>query len=197
MQKKKTYWKSEIELDKSSEWIDNLKNKEFAHKLPEDTLHDKELPDSETSRRDFLKYVGFSTAAVSLAACEGPVNKSIPYVFQPEQIIPGISNYYATTLFDGFDMTSVLVKTREGRPIKIENNNDAPVFNCSNARTNASVLSLYDSMRLKNPKFNGEDISWDLLINRAKKQLIDLKNNNEKLALVTSSYPSPTTKKNY
>ena len=195
MQKKKTYWKSEIELDKSSEWIDNLKNKEFAHKLPEDTLNDKELPDSETSRRDFLKYVGFSTAAVSLAACEGPVNKSIPYVFQPEQIIPGISNYYATTLFDGFDMTSVLVKTREGRPIKIENNNDAPVFNCSNARTNASVLSLYDSLRLKNPKFNGEDISWDLLINRAKKQLIDLKNNNEKLALVTSSYPSPTTKK--
>ena len=195
MQKKKTYWKSEIELDKSSEWIDNLKNKEFAQKLPEDTLQDTELPDSETSRRDFLKYVGFSTAAVSLAACEGPVNKSIPYVFQPEQIIPGISNYYATTLFDGFDMTSVLVKTREGRPIKIENNNDAPVFNCSNARTNASVLSLYDSLRLKNPKFNGEDISWDLLINRAKKQLIDLKNNNEKLALVTSSYPSPTTKK--
>ena len=53
MQKKKTYWKSEIELDKSSEWIDNLKNKEFAQKLPEDTLQDTELPDSETSRRDF------------------------------------------------------------------------------------------------------------------------------------------------
>ena len=88
MQKKKTYWKSEIELDKSSEWIDNLKNKEFAQKLPEDTLQDTELPDSETSRRDFLKYVGFSTAAVSLAACEGPLNKSIPYVFQPQQIIP-------------------------------------------------------------------------------------------------------------
>jgi molybdopterin-containing oxidoreductase family iron-sulfur binding subunit len=44
---------------------------------------------STSRRRDFLKYVGFSTAAATLAACEGPVNKSIPYVLQPEQIIPG------------------------------------------------------------------------------------------------------------
>jgi hypothetical protein len=46
----------------------------------------------------FLKYVGFSTAAATLAACEGPVNKSIPYVLQPEQIIPGVADYYATSV---------------------------------------------------------------------------------------------------
>ena len=73
-------------------------------------------------RRDFLKYVGFSTAAATLAACEGPVVKSIPYVVQPEEIIPGVANYYATTIANGYDFASVLVKTREGRPIKIENN---------------------------------------------------------------------------
>jgi molybdopterin-containing oxidoreductase family iron-sulfur binding subunit len=54
------------------------------------------MSSSSTSRRDFLKYVGFSTAAATLAACEGPVNKSIPYVLQPEQIIP--ADYYATSV---------------------------------------------------------------------------------------------------
>ena len=80
------------------------------------------LASSNTSRRDFLKYVGFSTAAATLAACEGPVHKSIPYVVQPEEIIPGIADYYATSFSDGFDFANILVKTREGRPIKIENN---------------------------------------------------------------------------
>jgi molybdopterin-containing oxidoreductase family iron-sulfur binding subunit len=79
------------------------------------------MSSSSTSRRDFLKYVGFSTAAATLAACEGPVNKSIPYVLQPEQIIPG-ADYYATSVFDGFDFANLLIKTREGRPIKIDNN---------------------------------------------------------------------------
>ena len=78
-----------------------------------------------TSRRDFLKYIGFSTAAAALAACEGPVHKSIPYLVQPEEIVPSQANYYATCIADGFDFASVLVKTLEGRPILIEPNPDA------------------------------------------------------------------------
>ena len=58
------------------------------------------MNDSKTNRRDF-QICWFSTAAASLAACEGPVHKSIPYVVQPEEIRP-ISNYYATTVADGF-----------------------------------------------------------------------------------------------
>ncbi len=100
----------------------------------------RSLESSTTSRRDFLKYVGFSTAAASLAACEGPVMKSIPYVVQPERIVPGVANYYATTMADGFDFSSVLVKTREGRPIKIEQNTMGATG--ANARVHASVLSL-------------------------------------------------------
>ena len=97
----------------------------------DDFLSDKQdLASSNTNRRDFLKYLGFSTAAATLASCEGPVNRSIPYVLQPERIIPGIANYYATTIADGFDFANVLVKTREGRPIKIENNSKAN-FRCS------------------------------------------------------------------
>ena len=84
----------------------------------------------------FLKFLGFSTAAATLAACETPVNKVIPYVIKPEEITPGVANYYATTMYDGHDYASVLVKTREGRPIKIVPNKSA-----TNARIQASVLS--------------------------------------------------------
>src|SRR5690242_20691517 len=100
-----------------------LAQKEFQEEIPvEDFLGDAEQNGSGTSRRDFLKLLGFSTAAVTLAACEAPVIKTIPYVVKPHDIIPGVPNYYASTYFDGFDFASVLVKTREGRPIKIDPN---------------------------------------------------------------------------
>ena len=115
MENQKKYWKSELELSSNNKTIENLKNNEFVDQLPTDPfLHDKNaLQQSQTNRRDFLKYLGFSTAAATLASCEGPVNRSIPYVLQPERIIPGLANYYATTIADGFDFSNVLVKTRK------------------------------------------------------------------------------------
>ena len=100
MSSNKKYWKNAEELNPThSSAVETLKQKEFTQEIPVDEfLGDKETLDaSSTTRRDFLKYVGFSTAAASLAACEGPVIKSIPYVVQPEQIIPGVANYYATS----------------------------------------------------------------------------------------------------
>ena len=142
MSSNKKYWKSVEELNENSSIVETLRNNEFVEAIPTDEfLSDKDsLSSSSTTRRDFLKYVGFSTAAASLAACEGPVNKSIPYVVQPEQIIPGVADYYATTMFDGFDFANLLVKTREGRPIKIENNTVAGASFAANARVHASVL---------------------------------------------------------
>ena len=131
MSSNKKYWKSVAELDKNnSAEIEALQHKEFVQEIPVDEfLGDKNtLESSSTTRRDFLKYVGFSTAAASLAACEGPVKKAIPYVVQPDQIVPGVANYYATTIANGFDFASILVKTREGRPIKIENNDLAAII---------------------------------------------------------------------
>lgn len=115
MSSNKKYWKSEAELNPNDSIVEALKQNEFVQEIPvEDFLGNKEgLAASSTNRRDFLKYVGFSTAAATMAACEGPVVKSIPYVVQPDQIIPGVANYYATTIADGFDFASVLVKTRE------------------------------------------------------------------------------------
>ena len=108
----KKYWKSEIELTDSSK-VERLRNNEFVEKLPvDDILSDKNsLENSNTNRRDFLKYLGFSTSAAVLASCEGPVHKSVPYVIQPERIRPGISNYYATSMFDGYDCANTVSYT--------------------------------------------------------------------------------------
>src|SRR5690606_14516356 len=141
MSSNKKYWKSVEELNENSSIVETLKQNEFVSEIPTDEFlgNKPALEASSTTRRDFLKYVGFSTAAASLAACEGPVIKSIPYVVQPESIIPGVANYYATTIADGFDFANILVKTREGRPIKIENNSLATTDGGANARVNASV----------------------------------------------------------
>src|SRR5690554_7613092 len=165
MASSKKYWKRVEELNENSSIVETLKQNEFVEAIPtEDFLGDKEtLESSSTTRRDFLKYVGFTTAAASLAACEGPVVKSIPYVVQPDEIVAGVANYYATTIADGFDFASILVKTREGRPIKIENNAEAKTNGTANARVQASVLTLYDSRRLQGPMANGEPEGWELL----------------------------------
>ncbi len=195
MASNKKYWKSEAELNPNDSIVERLRQNEFVEQIPvDDFLGDKEsLESSSTNRRDFLKYVGFSTAAASLAACEGPVVKSIPYVIAPENIVPGVANYYATTIANGFDFASILVKTREGRPIKIENNDRAKVGGASNARIQASVLSLYDSTRLQGPSSNGENVEWGALDAAVKSKINALKGSGKQIALLTQTYASPST----
>ena len=115
--------------------------------------------------------MGFSTAAATLAACEAPIVESIPYVVKPDSLTPGIANYYASSFYDGYDFASVLVKTREGRPIKIEPNNDASYNGATNARVQASVLSLYDGARMHNPMMDGAATSWGEAIAKAQSLL--------------------------
>ena len=196
MSSNKKYWKSVEELENSS-IVEALRNNEFVEEIPtEEFLGNADaLASSGTSRRDFLKYVGFSTAAVTLAACEGPVHKSIPYVLQPEQIIPGVADYYATTVFDGFDFANLLVKTREGRPIKIDNNTISGAKFSANARIHASILSLYDSMRLKEPKLDGKDSSWSAVDLKIKSSLADAKAKGGQVVLLTNTLASPSTEK--
>ena len=185
----KKYWKGLEQLKAQSDIVDKLEQNEFVEEIPVEKSEDK-----NSSRRDFLKYLGFSTTAAAIAGCEGPVIKSVPYVVQPEQIIPGVANYYATAIADGNDFRSILVKTREGRPIKIQNNKDAKSFNCSNARVNASVLDLYDTYRLQGPKVDGNYVSWDDFNNQIKGNLENLINDNKRIVLLTQTQCSPTTK---
>ncbi|MDG1697545.1 MAG: TAT-variant-translocated molybdopterin oxidoreductase, partial [Polaribacter sp.] len=191
----KKYWKSVEEL-KDSSVVETLSKNEFVETIPtDDFLGDKEtLETSSTSRRDFLKYVGFTTAAASLAACEGPVVKSIPYVVKPDDIIPGVADWYATTVADGYDFANVLVKTREGRPIQIMPNKEAN--GTTNARVQASVLSLYDeSLRLKEPSKSGNPISWKAADKEIGATLAALSAANKPVVLLTGTMASPSTDK--
>lgn len=195
MASNKKYWVSTEELKKDSSLIDNLNKKEFVEEIPTDKfLGDKAVLDaSAPTRRDFLKYVGFTTAAATLASCEGPVRKAIPYVVKPDEITPGMANYYASTLFNGFDFANILVKTREGRPIKIEPNKEAN--GDTNARVQASVLSLYDSGRLQEPKANGADTTWESIDKEIPTKLKNVVASGKEVVLLTGTCASPSTKK--
>jgi len=169
--------------------------KEFQNEIPVDEFLE-DAGNSGTSRRDFLKILGFSTAAVTLAACEAPVLKTIPYVVKPHDIIPGIPNYYASSYFDGFDFASVLVKTREGRPIKIDPNPTAGSLGKTNARAQASVLSLYDNDKVKLPALNGdEQTDFNKIDDFVLKGLTESQANGKKIVVLSHSFPSPTFKK--
>jgi MoCo/4Fe-4S cofactor protein with predicted Tat translocation signal len=190
MTKAKKYWKGLAELN-NDPIVEKLAQKEFVDEIPvNEFLGDSELDSSSTSRRDFLKFLGFTTAAATLAACEAPVNKVIPYVVKPEEINPGIANYYASTIYDGHDFASVLVKTREGRPIKIDANKSAV-----NARIQSSVLSLYDSARLRNPMKDSVESDWSTVDSEISTQLEAISNKGGNIALLTSTIISPTTEK--
>ncbi len=195
MASNKKYWKSVEELDENSSIVETLQQNEFAEPIPTDEfLGDKEtLEASSTTRRDFLKYVGFTTAAATLAACEGPVIKSIPYVVAPDEIVPGVANYYATTMANGFDFANVLVKTREGRPIKIERNGLASHGGSVNARVHASVLSMYDANRLQGPKVAGENASWEDLEAAFMGKMNAM--TGKDVVLLTQTFASPSTSK--
>ena len=166
--------------------------------LPIDEVIGNKAENNEgTSRRDFLKFVGFTTAAAALASCETPVINSIPYVVKPEGVTPGVANFYASTFYDGHDFASVLVKTREGRPIKIEGNKLSQLTmgtGGTSARVQASVLSLYDSARLKGPLVNGKDSTWPTADQAIVDELKKISAAGKKVVFLSSSVISPSTK---
>ena len=153
MEMNRKYWKGMDELKETPSFIESG-NQEFpAETSVEEFLSDDNLKESSTGRRDFLKFLGFSVAAATVAACEAPVTKAIPYVNKPENVTPGMPTWYASTYYDGNNYASILVKTREGRPIYIKGNKDQGITKGgSNAQIIASILGLYDSSRLTMPQ---------------------------------------------
>ena len=192
----KKYWKGLEELNNSPEFVQNAQN-EFAEQVPvEQFLSNSNLVEGNgTNRRDFLKFLGFSVTAASLAACETPVNKAIPYVVKPEEITLGVANWYASTYYDGNDYASILVKTREGRPIKIEGNELSKVtFGGTNARVQASILSLYDSSRLTGPLTNGAPATWSSVDKEISGKLAAIASKGGAIRILSSTIISPSTK---
>ena len=119
-------------------------------------LHDDDTDDG-TTRRDFLSLMGFGVTAATLAACRAPTQKAIPMGVASEDMIAGVANYYATTCGGCASACSLVVKQRDGRPIKIEGNEVSPLFGGATCATGqATVLSLYDNERLRGPLWKGK-----------------------------------------
>jgi Fe-S-cluster-containing dehydrogenase component len=159
------------------------------------SLLEDDIMNKSTSRRDFLKVFGFSFASAAiLASCRRPVQHALPYIIQPPEITPGKALYYASTFYDGHEYSGILVKTRDGRPIKIEGNLLSS-FNGegTTARVQASVLSLYDDARLKYPTINSRETSWETVDAGIISKLEEINKEGGQIVLLTSSIISPST----
>ena len=185
----KKYWQSFGEKNQSAAYNQDVKD-EFKEELPFVEDESKGFLETAAPRRDFLKYVGFSTAAAAVAAsCEMPIKKAIPFANKPEDIVPGIANYYATTYVQDGDVVSVVAKVRDGRPIKIEGNDLCPVTKGgTSARVQASVLDLYDTARLRFPTIGGKEVTFEA----ADKAVAAAIGGN--VVVVSSTITSPTSK---
>ncbi len=184
----KQYWSDLQDLSNVTNKTEVADN-EFKEELPFD-LSDSVFG-STTPRRDFLKFLGFSTlAATIVSSCEMPVRKAIPYAIKPEDITPGVPNYYASTFVDGGEYCAIVIKTREGRPIKVEGNEMSSITKGgTSARVQASVLGLYDKARLRHPMADGKEATFEA-IDRIVKEGLAGKTG----YLVTGSMMSPSTK---
>ena len=146
------------------------------------------------SRRDFLKLCGYSFAISTLASCQTKIRKVVPYVVAPYEITPGEANFYASSYINGSDYCSIIVKTREGRPIKIEGNPESGITKGgTSARVQASVLDLYDTGRYHGPLKGESHMDWRDIDREISDKLQNIVNEKGTIVLLTPTIFSPST----
>ena len=149
----KTYWRSVDQLGDRPEFRDALE-REFPAGA-------SELPEGVT-RRELIQLLGASVSLAGLAGCRRPVETIVPYVTAPEDVVPGIPRYYATTMPFRRSAYGVIVESHEGRPTKIEGNPAHPsTMGASSTRIQASILGLYDPDRTQSVTLKGAKKSWN------------------------------------
>ena len=147
-------------------------------------------------RRDFLKLMGASLALTSISCIRRPVEKIVPYANRPEEVEPGIANYYSSTFTSGGQGQSIVVKTREGRPIYLKGNSHfSDGNNGISVQAQAHILNLYDPDRLQSPhqglrKQTTKITTWEKVDEAV---MTSLKEGS--VALLTNSMSSPSTNK--
>ncbi|MFT4536197.1 MAG: MoCo/4Fe-4S cofactor protein with predicted Tat translocation signal [Saprospiraceae bacterium] len=190
-------WIGGKDLTNDPEFIE-ISQKEFAEptNLIEDLGNEEVAASMGGNRRDFLKFLGFGLGAATVAAgCDIPVKRAIPYVVKPDSIVPGVASYYSSTYVSGGESLPILVKTREGRPIKIEGNISSSITHGgTSARAQASVLSLYDTSRFATPKMKSSGewtaSNWADVDKAVSAALVSAKG----VRVVTNTVLSPTAK---
>ena len=189
----KRYWKGLEELRNDEKFVRDSQN-EFASPASDDLSYENITDGAGTHRRDFLKVLGFGMAAVSLASCEAPVRKAVAYVNKPVDEFPTIANWYASTFSEAGEYASVLVKTREGRPIKIEANKLSGASYGVSSKAHASLLNLYDVEKLKGPQKEGSNVEWDTVDKEVKAKLESIASAGGAIRIVSPTIISPSTK---
>ncbi|HAN30609.1 MAG TPA: molybdopterin oxidoreductase [Myxococcales bacterium] len=183
------YWQGVEELRNDPE-IASLRDLEFG--VPP-TMGDG----SEVERRDFLKMIGTTFAAVGMTAgcARRPIEKVIPYVNKPEEITPGVRAYYATINSLRPEWGGLLATARDGRPIKVDGNPEYPLSGGgSDAQCQASIIDLYDGDRLRAPAVGGQTTDWKKLDAAVATALAAYKTQGKKLAIVTPTLTGAATK---
>lgn len=162
VQNPKTFWKSLDEKYQTPEFKEIAEREFLSSPLATEGT-------GEVQRRDFLKLMGASIALASTACVKRPVDYIVPYAEHPPEITPGVANYYASSWTHQGETFGLVVKTREGRPIKLEGNPKHPMNkNGLSAIAQSQILSLYDPDRLQAPLKKNADgsfskISWDAM----------------------------------
>ena len=181
------YWRSLEQLAETPEFLEFL-HREFPRQAAE--------WDESFGRRGFLKLMAASLSLAGATGCllRQPEEKIIPYVRQPETIVPGDELFYATATTLGGYAQGVLVGSRMGRPIKVEGNPEHPAsLGATDIFTQASVLSLYDPDRSKTVVFRGNIETWDHFLRALAAEMPRVvAAGGQGLAILTETVTSPT-----
>jgi len=174
----KRYWMSVVQRDSPGVVPHELENGD---------------PEFTPTRRSFLKAAGFTFGAMAASSCRAPEVTAIPYIEQPEGIVPGRAAYYATTCGACEARCGLLVTNRDGRPVKIEGNPDHPLSGGATCAVGqASILGLYDSLRLANPTKGGQKVAWADADTEIAATLARLKTEGRAVRFLTPTITSPT-----
>jgi MoCo/4Fe-4S cofactor protein with predicted Tat translocation signal len=184
-QPSKEYWKS---LEESLGRGDSESPGQDEFQFPDNPLH------QDASRRSFLKLAGFSfTGAMASGCVPAAAKKLIPHLVAPENIVPGKSYWYASVCGSCPAACGILTKCRDGRPIKLEGNKLHAVSKgglCAVGQ--ASVLGLYDSLRLTGPTKKGKESSWSSVDDEIKAKLGLINTAGQGVRFLSGSVVSPT-----
>lgn len=182
------YWRGLEELAETKEF------QEFLHR---EFPVDASVWEDGVSRRNFLKLMGASLALAGLNACtRQPEEKIVPYVQQPEHLIPGKPLFFATAMTLSGYATGILAESHMGRPTKIEGNPEHPAsLGATDAITQASVLTLYDPDRSQAITNIGNITSWGTFYETIRTAMVIEKqraNPGFGLRILTETIASPT-----
>src|SRR5438552_3083884 len=158
------YWRSLEQVADATEF-----EKFLGHEFPDGAAEWQQ----EFNRRGFLKLMGASVALAGLTACtKQPVEKIVPYVKQPEELVPGQPLFFATAMALGGFATGLLVESHEGHPTKIEGNPQHPAsLGATNVFAQAAILGLYDPDRSQSVSFREKARTWNELIEELRGRL--------------------------